>query len=235
MKRILAFAISLVIFPFILFSQPKLEIVGGDSYDWGTVKPTQDPLTAKIRLKNVGNEVLKITEVKPGCGCTTAPLDKNELKPGEEALLDVTLRIAGFSGNVVKSVRIASNDPQNPNKYLYLKANIFHPISISPTSYFAFNEMTVGKESTAKVTIKNNTNESITLSDIQVIPDNLSVNLPKKLTLKAGESFEVIAKVVPDKKGYFNCSIKMKTSNPDQKEIVIPGYGNVKESPLFNN
>jgi len=61
------------------------------------------------------------------------------------------------------------------------------------------------------------------------------VNLPKKLTLKAGESFEVVAKVVPDKKGYFNCTVKMKTTNPDQKEIVIPGYGNVKESPLFNN
>ncbi len=234
MKKLLAFAVILIV-PFLAFSQPKLEIVGGDSYDWGTVKPTQDPLSAKIKIRNAGTELLKITEVKPGCGCTTAPLDKNELKPGEEATLDVKLRIAGYSGNVVKSIRIASNDPQNPNKYLYLKANIFHPISVTPTSYLAFNEMTVGKEATSKVTIKNNTNESITLSDIQVSPENLTVNLPKKLTLKAGESFEVVAKVVPEKKGYFNCTIKIKTSNPDQKEIVIPGYGNVKESPLFNN
>lgn len=225
----------IIVVPFLAFAQPKLEIVGGDSYDWGTVKPTQDPLNTKIKLKNVGNEVLKITEVKPGCGCTTAPLDKNELKPGEEATLDVSLRIAGYSGNVVKSIRISSNDPNNPTKYLYLKANIFHPISITPTSYFAFNEMTVGKEATAKVTIKNNTEKSITISDIEVVPDNLNVNLPKKLVLKAGESFEVVAKVIPDKKGYFNCSIKMRTDNPDQKEIVIPGYGNVKESPLFNN
>lgn len=234
MKRYFVLALMLFV-PVLLFAQPKIEIVGGDSYDWGTVKPTQDPLKAKVKIKNVGNEVLKITEVKPGCGCTTAPLDKNELKPGEEATLDVTLRIAGYSGNVVKSIRIASNDPNNPNKYLYLKANVFHPISVTPTSYFAFNEMTVGQEATAKVTLKNNTNESITISDVQVAPDNLNVNLPKKLTLKAGESYEIVAKVVPDKKGYFNCTIKMKTSNPDQKEIVIPGYGNVKESQLFNN
>lgn len=234
MKRYFVLALMLFV-PVLLLAQPKIEIVGGDSYDWGTVKPTQDPLKAKVKIKNVGNEVLKITEVKPGCGCTTAPLDKNELKPGEEATLDVTLRIAGYSGNVVKSIRIASNDPNNPSKYLYLKANVFHPISVTPTSYFAFNEMTVGQEATAKVTLKNNTNESIIISDVQVAPENLNVNLPKKLTLKAGESYEIVAKVVPDKKGYFNCTIKMKTSNPDQKEIVIPGYGNVKESQLFNN
>lgn len=234
MKRNVVLALVFFV-PFLLFAQPKIEIVGGDSYDWGTVKPTQDPLKAKVKIKNVGNEVLKITEVKPGCGCTTAPLDKTELKPGEEAALDVTLRIAGFSGNVVKSVRISSNDPANPNKYLYLKANVFYPISITPTSYFAFNEMIVGQEATAKVTLKNNTNESITISDVQVVPENLNVNLPKKLTLKAGESYDIIAKVIPDKKGYFNCTIKMKTNNPDQKEIVIPGYGNVKESQLFNN
>ncbi|MFN3306567.1 MAG: DUF1573 domain-containing protein [Candidatus Kapaibacteriota bacterium] len=234
MKRYLLVAL-LVLFPIFVSAQPKLEIVGGDSYDWGTVKPTQDPLKAKIKIKNAGTELLKITEVKPGCGCTTAPLDKNELKPGEEASLDVTLRIAGYSGNVVKSIRIASNDPTNPNKYLYLKANVFHPISITPTSYLAFNEMTVGQEATAKVTLKNNTTQDITITDVEVVPENLNVNLPKKLVLKANESYDIIAKFIPDKKGYFNCSIKMRTSNSDQKEIVIPGYGNVKESPLFNN
>lgn len=234
MKRTMALVVFLFV-PFLLFAQPKIEIVGGDTYDWGTVKRTDDPLRAKIKIKNAGTEVLKITEVKPGCGCTTAPLDKNELKPGEEATLDVTLRITGYQGSVTKSVRIASNDPTNPNKYLYLKANIFVPISITPTSYFAFNEMTVGKESTAKVTITNNTKESITITPEQVVPENMGINIPKKLVLKPGESFEVVAKVVPDKKGYFNCSLKLKTNNPDQMEIIIPGYGNVKESPLFNN
>ncbi|MCX7880642.1 MAG: DUF1573 domain-containing protein [Ignavibacteria bacterium] len=221
--------------PFFLFAQPRIEIVGGDTYDWGTVKPNQDPLRAKVKIKNVGNEVLKILEVKPGCGCTTAPLDKTELQPGEEATLDVTLRIAGFSNEVTKSVRIASNDPDNPNKYLFLKTKIYHPILVQPTAYFTFTQMTVGKESVASVTLKNNTNENITFSDIQFEPENLSINLPRTLTLKAGETFQITAKIVPDKKGYFNCFVRMKTSHPDMKELVIPGYGQVQESPLFNN
>lgn len=234
LKKILLIIVA-VAAPFLLFAQPKLEVVGGDTYNWGTVRPTDDPLHAKIKIKNVGNELLKITEVKPGCGCTTAPLDKTELKPGEEATLDVTLRIGGMAHDVVKSIRIASNDVQNPNKYIYLKAKVFYPISILPTSYFTFNEMTVGKESSAKVTVKNNTDKDITLSDVEITPENLAVNIPKKKVLKPQEQFEIVAKVVPDKKGYFNCTVKMKTSNPDMKEIIIPGYGNVKESPIFNN
>ncbi len=112
MKRTLALVVFLFV-PFLLFAQPKIEIVGGDTYDWGTVKRTDDPLRAKIKIKNVGTEVLKITEVKPGCGCTTAPLDKNELKPGEEASLDVTLRITGYQGNVTKKCQ---NSLERPNK-----------------------------------------------------------------------------------------------------------------------
>lgn len=234
MKRFFWFALILFC-PFILLSQPKLEIVGGDTYNWGTVKPTDDPLKAKIKIKNAGTETLKINEVKPGCGCTTAPLDKNELKPGEEATLDVTLRIAGYGSEITKSIRIASNDPQNPNKYLFLKANVFFPISVKPTMYFTFNEMTVGKESSAKLILKNNTNHEIKLYDVVFSPDNLTLNVPKEKILKPNEEFELVAKVTPQKKGYFNCSVKFKTTDNDMKELVIPGYGNVKESPIFNN
>ncbi len=235
MTKKLFLTMALFAIPLLLSAQPKIEIIGGDTYNWGTVRPTDDPLHAKIKIKNAGDQLLKITEVKPGCGCTTAPLDKNELKPGEEATLDVTLRLGGMAHDVMKSIRITSNDAQNPNKYLYLKAHVFYPISILPTSYFTFNEMTVGKESSAKVAVKNNTDKEITLSDVEITPSNLTVNIPKKKVLKPNEEFEITAKVIPDKKGYFNCSIKMKTSNPDMKEIVIPGYGNVKESPIFNN
>lgn len=234
MKKLIVLG-TFFLFSTLIFAQPKLEIVGGDTYNWGTVKPTDDPLKTKVKIKNTGTELLKISEVKPGCGCTTAPLDKSELQPGEEATLDITLRIGGAGNEVTKSIRISSNDPKDPNKYLFLKATVFHPISLSPTQYFTFNEMTVGKESTAKLTMKNNTDHEVKLSNVEFTPADLSLNLPKEKILKPGETFELIAKVIPQKKGYFNCSVKIKTTDLDMKELVVPGYGNVKESPIFNN
>src|SRR5437667_12794840 len=60
----------------------KIEIVGGDTYNWGNVQPGE--LKATIQVKNTGQGDLKITDVHPGCGCTvTSPIDKNPLKPGE--------------------------------------------------------------------------------------------------------------------------------------------------------
>jgi len=59
------------------YSQQKLEVIGCNNYDWGTTYPKDSPLKVKIKIKNSGNDILKIYEVKPACGCTTAPLDKN--------------------------------------------------------------------------------------------------------------------------------------------------------------
>ncbi len=235
MKR---YAVTLIlIFAFVLSckSQPKIEIVGGDTYDWKKVSISENPLKAKIQIKNAGTEKLIINEVKPGCGCTTAPLDKSELAPGEVANLDVTLRISAGQHDVMKSIRISSNDPNNPNKILFLKANVFQPIEVSPTTYFPFNEMTVGKEATSTLKLKNNTDKPVKLSKIEITPEDVFVNLKGERTLKPGEEIDITAKTTPKKTGYFNCTLKINTDSPDMPEVVITGFGQIKESPLFNN
>jgi hypothetical protein len=214
---------------------PKLEIVGGDTYDWKKVTPKDMPLKAKIQLKNTGNDILKIAEVKPGCGCTTAPLDKNELKPGEIATMDVTLTIGGNSSQMVsKSIRIASNDPDEPNKMLFLKANIYHAIEILSPAFFGFNEMTVGNETTAIARVKNNSTVDLTLSNFEMTPETAKINVNKQVVLKTGETFEFKAIVKPNAVGYYNCSLRMKTDNADTPDLMIYGYGQVKEAAATN-
>lgn len=218
-----------------LFSQPKLEIIGGDIYDWKEVKPSDSPLKAKIKLRNAGNKTLEITEVKPGCGCTTAPLDKRVLEPGEVATMDVSLSITGNTGKVTKSIQIKSNDPDNEVKLLYLKCEVVRPLMTSPTAYFTFPEMVVGREATSKLKLKNASNQDITLSNFEVTPSNVEVNLKNRVVLKPGQEIEIVAKVTPDKKGYMNMSLKMNTTHPEHPEFIIQGYGNVKESVILNS
>src|SRR5687768_6438622 len=50
-------------------AQGKVEVVGGDRYDWGRVAPGN--LTATIVVRNAGTGVLNISRVQPGCGCTS--------------------------------------------------------------------------------------------------------------------------------------------------------------------
>jgi len=238
-KVIFSFLAVIAMMVYVSNSQPKIEIQGGtDTYDWKTVTPKDDPLKANVTIKNVGNEKLIINEVKAGCGCTTARLDeiKANLEPGESTTLPVTLRLGATQGDLTKTVRVSSNDPAAKDKMLYLKAKVFHPISITPT-YFTFNEMKVGSEVTSSVKIKNNTDKNVTLSNFEITPDNVIVNYNMKSTkvLKPNDEIEVTAKYKADKVGYFNCTLKVKTTSTDVPELVVSGYGQVKESPIFNS
>lgn len=218
-----------------IYAQPKIEIVGGETYNWNKVSPKESPLHTKIKIKNAGTEKLIINNVRPSCGCTAALLDTNQILPGNEATLDVKLNIANRPGAVIKTVSISSNDPKRPNVNLELKAEVHVDIEVSPTQYFTFNQMRVGEESSAKVKLINHSDKSITFSNFTIQPESVSVNLSKEITLKPNEEYEIIARTKPDKKGYFSCSLKMKTTDADYPEMVIQGYGTVSDSPIFNS
>src|SRR5690606_35755820 len=123
-------------------AQPKLEIVGGDTHDWGQVPPGK--LTTEVKVKNAGNEDLKISEVRPGCGCTVAPIDKDLLKPGELATISVSLDVTSRSGPVEKTVTITSNDAATPSQILHLKADVHRAVTVSPMQYMMITNGKVG-------------------------------------------------------------------------------------------
>ncbi|TNE34867.1 DUF1573 domain-containing protein [bacterium] len=234
MKKLILSVLSVMLIATAAYAQPKLEIVGGNSYDWGKVTPKDSPLKTKVKLKNVGTEKLVISNVKPSCGCTTAPLDKDQLNPGETATIDVTFNVGSHAGVNSKTIRISSNDPNNSTVIFRLSADVQKAITVSP-GYFAFNQMEVGKEETSKVSIKNTSPKSITISDMTKSPSDMKLNFSGSKTLKPGETLELIAKVTPTAPGYLNCWVKLKTNSDEDPTLSISGYGSVKESPIFNN
>jgi len=229
-RLILNIFLSGLLFVMCVNAQPKLEIIGGDTFNWNNVTPRESPLKATIILKNTGKERLLIDHVRPSCGCTAVLLDTNQLEPGQTAKLDVKLNVANKPGSVEKSVSIASNDPVNPNVNLYLKAVVHVDIEVSPYQYFNFNQMKLGEETSSKVKLINHSKMNITFFDISITPDYVKVNLPKELVLKPNEEFEIIASVTPKVKGYFGCSLKLKSSHPEYPLIEIPGSTVVNDS-----
>ena len=217
-------------------SQPKLEIVGGDNFDWGKVKPKENFISTKVKLKNIGNSKLIFGDIKPSCGCTTAPIDKKELEPGDVATLDVTIKIQpGQVGGISKSITINSNDSTQTSKLLMLRADIVRDLVLTPGYTFVIPEMKVGSESGGNFKVKNNSDKPLDLTDFEVTPPTTSINTHGKVSLAPGQEIEVITKSKPTQKGSYNCKITFKTTNPDYPNIEITGYGTVSESPIFNN
>jgi len=161
---------------------------------------------------------------------TAVLLDTSQLEPGQVAKLDVKLNIPNKSGPVVKTVFIASNDPVKPNVNFYLKADVHVEIEVSPNQYFNFDDMKIGIETSSKVKLINHSTRSVTFTDFKITPDILKVNLSKELVLKPNEEYEIVASVKPEKKGYFGCNVKMKTSHPEYPEILIMGSSVVSDT-----
>lgn len=234
MKTLCSFFVLTFCLSGLVIAQPQMEIIGGDTYNWGKVKPGQNPLKATILVRNIGNEELHITQVRPGCGCTTAPLDKDKLKQGDTARIKVELNIGATNGNLTKSITITSNDSKDRDRIYYLKAEVVRAVQFTPNQYFAFTELRVGETAEAKITIRNTSTEPIVLSDFE-LPEGVTLNAKQTVTIKEGTSFDLVAKLRPLKKGYYTGDIKMKTSTEDYPTLSLPVYGNVQEntSPVY--
>ena len=209
-------------------AQPKLEIENGGKYDWGKVKAANSPLKAKMKLFNRGNDTLKIKEVKPGCGCTTAPLDKNNIEPGGFATLDISLNVGASSGPISKVINVESNDPTESRKVINLVADIYRPLIFFPSQYLNFGAMKIGEESIAKVVINNKSEKPVKITKIDFSPTNIKFTVKEGDVIPVNGDITLEVKHTPSVAGPLSVRITLYTDCPEAESVTVTGSGRVE-------
>ncbi|MFI5201049.1 MAG: DUF1573 domain-containing protein [Candidatus Kapaibacterium sp.] len=69
-------------------------------------------------LENKGDAPLRITQVRPTCGCTIASLKDSTVAPGKSTTVDIRLSAAHRSGSFSKNVYITSNSSSGEGAWL---------------------------------------------------------------------------------------------------------------------
>ena len=116
---VLAFSVSARVKAFHA-GPPKLAIASLE-HSFGSVKPGQ-PLTYTFKIKNNGQADLEIKSVSPSCGCTTSNFDK-VIAPGKEGGITLAVeKTEGYKGEVVKTATVVTNDPDQQQFVLTLRA-----------------------------------------------------------------------------------------------------------------
>ena len=73
---------------------------------------------------NKGKADLQIAQVTPSCGCTTLKdWPKEPIAPGKSGVITVEFNSAGFSGNIERSIQVATNGIPR-DYYLKLKGEV---------------------------------------------------------------------------------------------------------------
>ena len=85
-------------------------------------------------IKNTGDEPLEIKRVRTTCGCTSAPIKKMHLEPGEETTITIIFNSTRYFHKTSKAAIISTNDPTRPSEKITFIANMdtVKPRAITP-------------------------------------------------------------------------------------------------------
>jgi len=100
-------------------------------HDFGEVDPKSTNV-CEFKFKNIGDDLLKITNVSKTCGCTPFTLDKKEYVPGESGILKVKYNAGRKQGPVSRRLFVSSNDKSNRKVELIVKAEIVLKVDFEP-------------------------------------------------------------------------------------------------------
>ena len=130
------------------YAQPRIQFEE-TSHDFGHIKEVDGKVTCRFTFTNVGDSVLTLVSVKPGCGCTAADYTKEPVAPCKTGLIDavkerqkrqksttvpvapctkgfidVTYDPSGHPGQFTKSVAVTTNEPINKVTVLFIKGDV---------------------------------------------------------------------------------------------------------------
>lgn len=101
-----------------------------ESFDFGRI-PEDNIVEYTFTLTNTGDEPLQIKDTQSSCGCTAVLASKDIINPEETGEIKTSLNPVGKRGKITKTITVTTNDPVEPQKTLYLYADVMaagHPM-----------------------------------------------------------------------------------------------------------
>lgn len=112
-----------------VFAAPELK-VDNLTYNGGNVAEGST-LKAQFKLTNTGDEPLRITSVRPTCGCTVVSYD-SVIAPGKSGFLRPEVNLKNVRpAPVTKTVAVTTNAANTPSLTLTIEATVVAPIELS--------------------------------------------------------------------------------------------------------
>jgi hypothetical protein len=228
--------VAFFLFSSIVFAQlfqPKL-ILQQTSFDFGDIKQGEK-VSHTFVISNGGGDLLKISDVKASCGCTAAAPEKNELAPGESTNIVVTFNSAGRMGNQSKTIRINSNDPENPEMVLSFTGNVVSASETSagdPTIYFTetqhdFGKVNEGDKVNYTFNFANKGTSALTIKDIKTSCGCTAALLSQDNLAPGQEGTLKVELDTKNRSGKMSRTVTINSNDPKDPAKVLTIYADI--------
>lgn len=116
--------IIFLVFSGVLSAQSELKMFQ-KIYDFGLVMEGEKP-THLFEFENIGDDTLRIVNVRPSCGCTAPNWPEQPFGPGESDDIRVTYNSTGRVGPFYKTITVTTNKEQE-EAVLIIKGIVVQP------------------------------------------------------------------------------------------------------------
>ena len=201
------------------FCQPKIS-VDKTKIDMGVIY-NGETKKARIVIKNIGSDSLKIVSVSTSCGCTTVKRPKEYLRRGEQDAVEIEFNSTGFRGRVEKHVSIMTNDPKVSTTEVTLVGDVIEELQpVGNASVIWLGAVPIGKEVTQTVTFKNVSGRVITLTGYKSSSPDIAVLFEQRTVLPA-DTVHMSFKITPRKSDYVSEQVFLETDSKKQSQVPV--------------
>lgn len=186
--------------------------------DFGTVW-VGPILKHTFTIANNGKAPLRISKVRPSCGCTIAGPYPRVIEPGQSGTFPFSVSSNKLRGKFEKGITIKSNDPATPDLRLRLRGQVKRYIELTPTA-INFGKL-YGDEPMEKIIkIRSNIDTPIEVGlKTQMKSKNFKAEI---VTTDPGKAYELHVRATPPyKPGTIREILLLKTNNENQKRISV--------------
>ncbi len=131
------YAIGLVLFFSIALAGA---VSGGLTFDQKiietTTKPGEQSFPFEFAYRNDGDALIRITDVKSSCGCTTTALQSALVEPGSAGTLSGVFHLGDRQGLQEKTIVVRTDASDDPGTVLRLKITIPRMLTVRPGFVF---------------------------------------------------------------------------------------------------
>jgi hypothetical protein len=237
-KEILS-AVLLSLFSATLSAAPEIAFDTKTFHCDTVVEEKTEILKAVFNVKNTGDALLKIENVRPGCGCTNVKFDST-IKPGKSVKISAEVNIKGYkAGTVSKTLTVTSNAENEKDVRLTISATIVAVIELSDHA-LSFGGSDTSKTRTVTVASKKH---DLNVSEVFLKQGDASPALDWKNELRMQVVFKwrpldsiradgarifKLDLTPPVVATSFSGEMAIKTNHPEKPELKIQAYCAVK-------
>ena len=206
---------------------PKIQFTS-ETIDFGKVI-SGNPIKVNFEFKNAGEAELQITEVKAGCGCTSAAALEKTLAPGASSSIEAVFNSTGYSGRISKGITVTTNDPGRQSLTLSITGDVTPIARLSP-EMVNFGTMKVNTSLDRLVVLFATDPKTFEITKLEIQGTHVSAPAFRKIEGKDGVRWQLPIRISagPTAVRVYN-TIVISTNAGENVKLNLRVFGNVLE------